>query len=255
MPKKGQKKDFIQGLITYMGNGSAENNRGIAIHLYSCNQSMTKKAFFNSDGDMLIVPQEGDLFVITEFGRMIVKPREFCVIPRGVRFSINVKGNSRGYVAETWGAHWTIPDLGPIGANGLSNPRDYKVPTAWYEDSDDTWTINSKFAGELFEFKQDHSPFDVVGWCGNYYPFKYNLDKYVAINSVTVDHIDPSIFTVLTCQSDSPGVAICDFVVFPPRWSVHTNTFRPPYYHRNCMSEFMGNICGKYEAKEEGFLT
>jgi len=246
--------DFIDGLVTYAGSGSPTSNHGLAIHLFACDQSMENRAFCNSDGDFLIVPQGGALRITTEMGKMLVPPGEFCLIPCGIKFSVAVDGKTRGYIAETWGHHFVIPDLGPIGANGLANSRDFQVPAAAFEDSDEMWRVVQKFGGKLFEYEQDHTPFDVVGWCGNYYPVKYNLKKYVALNSVTVDHIDPSIFTVLTSQTDTPGLALCDFVVFPPRWSVHTNTFRPPYYHRNCMSEFMGNISGKYEAKAEGFL-
>lgn len=214
---------------------------------------MNRKACCNSDGDFVLIPQIGTLHVTTECGRISVSSGEMCVIPRGFKFSIDISEASRGYAAEIWGNHLVIPDLGPIGANGLANPRDFKTPVARFEDVEDTWIIVQKFGGELFQFKQDHSPFDVVGWFGNYYPYKYNFADFVAVNSVTVDHMDPSIFTVLTSQTNTPGVALLDIVIFPPRWSVHTKTFRPPYYHRNCMSEFMGNIQGQYEAKEEGF--
>jgi len=254
LPFPGESTDFSQGLITYAGCGSAEEQNGLAIHLYSCDTSMNKKAMCNSDGDFLIVPQEGSLRIWTEMGKMVVSPEEMCIIPRGIKFSVAVDGCSRGYIAEIWGNHFVLPDLGPIGANGLANSRDFQVPNAAYINKEEPWIVIQKFGGELFELALDHCPFDVVGWCGNYYPVKYDLSKFVALNSVTVDHIDPSIFTVLTCPTDRPGVALCDFVIFPPRWSVHTNTFRPPYYHRNCMSEFMGNIKGRYEAKEKGFL-
>jgi homogentisate 1,2-dioxygenase len=171
-----------------------------------------------------------------------------------MRFSVDVDGPTRGYVLEVFGTHFILPDLGPIGANGLANPRDFEVPTAWYEDRDvPNYRIISKYQGALFEATQDHSPFDVVAWHGNYTPYKYDLRKFMVINTVSYDHCDPCIFTVLTAQSTRPGVAIADFVIFPPRWGVADNTFRPPYYHRNCMSEFMGLIQGKYEAKEGGF--
>jgi len=193
------------------------------------------------------------LDIKTEFGRLRVEPNEICVIQQGMRFSVAVEGDARGYILEVLGNHFTLPPLGPIGANGLANPRDFLTPTAWYEDLEVEHKIVSKFQGHLFEATQGHSPFDVVAWHGNYTPYKYNLSNFMAINTVTFDHCDPSIFTLLTCQSTRPGVAVADFVIFPPRWGVSERTFRPPYYHRNCMSEFMGLIYGNYEAKEEGF--
>lgn len=215
---------------------------------------MKDKALYNSDGDFLIVPQQGNLNIVTEFGRMHVNPNEICVIQQGMRFQVYVSGPSRGYILEVFDNHFVLPNLGPIGANGLANPRDFKTPTAWYEDRDvNGFVVISKYQGCLFQATQNHSPFDVVAWHGNYVPYKYDLAKFNTINTVSYDHCDPSIFTVLTCPSTKPGTAIADFVIFPPRWSVAENTFRPPYYHRNCMSEFMGLITGKYEAKETGF--
>lgn len=170
-----------------------------------------------------------------------------------MRFSVSVLGPSRGYILEVFDDHFQLPDLGPIGANGLANPRDFETPVAWFEDRETDYGIVCKFQGKLFLAAQRHSPFDVVAWHGNYVPYKYNLERFMAINSVSFDHCDPSIFTVLTCPSTKPGTAAADFVIFPPRWSVQEHTFRPPYYHRNCMSEFMGLIKGRYEAKEEGF--
>ncbi|OXB68916.1 hypothetical protein ASZ78_005353 [Callipepla squamata] len=201
------------------------------------------------------VPQQGKLLITTEFGKMLVEPNEICVIQQGMRFSVEVFGETRGYILEVYGAHFELPDLGPIGANGLANPRDFLVPVAWYEDRKIAggYTVISKYQGKLFAAQQDFSPFNVVAWHGNYTPYKYHLGNFMVINSVAFDHADPSIFTVLTAKSTRPGVAIADFVIFPPRWGVANNTFRPPYYHRNCMSEFMGLIKGHYEAKEEGF--
>ncbi|CAD5119269.1 DgyrCDS7895 [Dimorphilus gyrociliatus] len=254
-PKKGEEIDFVNGLATICGAGDPKSRHGIAIHVYSCNISMTNKAFYNSDGDFLIVPQEGSLYIKTEMGKIVVNPNEICVIPMGIRFNVSVSGNTRGYILEVFDAHFELPSLGPIGANGLANPRDFEYPTACYEDLDiNGYKVISKYQGAFFEALQDHSPFDVVAWHGNYAPYKYDLSKFMVINSVAFDHADPSIFTVLTCQSVKPGVAIADFVIFPPRWGVADHTFRPPYYHRNCMSEFMGLILGKYEAKEGGFL-
>jgi homogentisate 1,2-dioxygenase len=251
--------DFVDGLTTA---GAAEG--AIAIHWYTCNDSMTEsstgrppRSFYNSDGDMLIVPQLGALRITTEFGRLHVAPHEICVVQRGIRFSVDVSGPSRGYICEILKGHFEIPSLGPIGANGLANPRDFQTPVAWYDPSSAKdmppppapWTVLNKFAHSFFAATQPHSPYDVVAWHGNYAPFKYNLDDFVCMNSVTVDHPDPSIYTVLTCQSDSPGTAICDFVIFPPRWMVMERSFRPPYYHRNCMTEFMGMVYGAYDAK------
>uniref|UniRef100_A0A0K0EZD4 Homogentisate 1,2-dioxygenase n=1 Tax=Strongyloides venezuelensis TaxID=75913 RepID=A0A0K0EZD4_STRVS len=253
LPENGKNIDFVQSLYTVCGAGDVRSRNGIYIHLYACNASMKNKVFYNSDGDFLIVPQEGSLFITTEFGRLKVDPLEIVVIPQGIRFSVNVTGPSRGYILEVFGTHFQLPDLGPIGANGLANPRDFEYPVAWYEDKDDVHYIISKFQGEFFTATQDHSPFDVVGWHGNYAPYKYNLTKFMVINTVSFDHCDPSIFTVLTAPSTKTGVAIADFVIFPPRWGVAEHTFRPPYYHRNCMSEYMGLIKGVYEAKEGGF--
>lgn len=255
IPEQGKTTvDFVDGLNTVCGAGDARSRHGVAIHVYCCNVSMKDKAMYNSDGDFLIVPQQGSLNIVTEFGRMHVDPNEICVIQQGMRFQVYVSGPSRGYILEVFDNHFVLPNLGPIGANGLANPRDFKTPTAWYEDRDvNGFVVISKYQGCLFQASQNHSPFDVVAWHGNYVPYKYDLSKFNTINTVSYDHCDPSIFTVLTCPSTKPGTAIADFVIFPPRWSVAENTFRPPYYHRNCMSEFMGLITGKYEAKETGF--
>jgi homogentisate 1,2-dioxygenase len=184
-----------------------------------------------------------------------VAPTEIVVIPRGIKFQINAanSGPARGYICECFSGHFRLPDLGPIGANGLANVQDFKYPVADYEDSRETHVMLQKFLGKLFSAAVPHSPFDVVAWSGNYLPFKYSLKQFCAVNSVTFDHLDPSIFTVLTIPTSEPGVAALDFVVFPPRWAVQESTFRPPYYHKNCMSEFMGNIAGAYDAKPTGF--
>ncbi|XP_044758265.1 homogentisate 1,2-dioxygenase [Coccinella septempunctata] len=247
-------RDFVQGIYTICGTGDPKLRLGLAIHIYSCNTSMKNRAFYNSDGDFLIVPQQGKLLVKTEFGKLQVSPNEICVIQQGMRFQVLVSEACRGYILEVYGRHFSLPDLGPIGANGLANPRDFQSPVAHFEDIQGEFEIVSKYQGSLFVCSQDHSPFDVVAWHGNYVPYKYDLANFMVVNSVSFDHCDPSIFTVLTCQSEKPGTAIADFVIFPPRWSVQENTFRPPYYHRNCMSEFMGLISGRYEAKQGGFL-
>ncbi|XP_076818170.1 homogentisate 1,2-dioxygenase-like [Clavelina lepadiformis] len=243
--------DFVDGMQTICGGGDIRSRHGIAVYVYVCTVSMNDKAIYSSDGDFLIVPQQGTLKVTTEFGIMEVSPGEICVIQQGMRFNVDVSEPSRGYILEVFGVHFQLPDLGPIGANGLANPRDFLTPVAYFEDRKCQYTIVSKYQGKLFAAKQQHSPFDVVAWHGNYAPYKYNLDNFMAVNAVSYDHPDPSIFTVLTAQTTRPGIALADFVVFPPRWSVHERTFRPPYYHRNCMSEFMGIIKGKYEAKAE----
>uniref|UniRef100_A0A158PND1 Homogentisate 1,2-dioxygenase n=1 Tax=Anisakis simplex TaxID=6269 RepID=A0A158PND1_ANISI len=243
-----------QGLYTYCGGGDVVSRNGLAIHQYSCNSSMKSRCIYNADGDWLIVPQLGRLQLTTEFGLIVVEPLEIVVIPQGIRFSVDVCGPSRGYILEVYGVHFQLPDLGPIGANGLADPRHFETPVAWFEDRDvDVYEICSKYQGKFFVAIQDHSPFDVVAWHGNYVPYKYDLRKFMTINTVSFDHADPSIFTVLTAPTTRPGTALADFVIFPPRWTVAENTFRPPYYHRNCMSEYMGLIDGCYEAKEGGF--
>lgn len=240
-----------------MGAGCPQLKNGLAISYYSCKQSMTqnKIAMYSSDGDMLIVPQEGTLRITTEFGKMTVASKEICVIPRGIKFSVDLEADqARGWIAEVFKGHFAIPDLGPIGSNGLANERDFMAPVASYEDDQSKWSILSRFQGRTFRYEQDHSPFDVVAWHGNYYPYKYDLNNFNTMGTISFDHPDPSIFTVLTVQSDDPGQAVLDFVIFPPRWLVGEDTFRPPYYHRNTMSEFMGNIAGTYDAKEKGFI-
>lgn len=222
--------------------------------MYLANSSMKNKAIYNSDGDFLFVPQQGTLDIQTELGWLEVNPGEIAIIPRGVVFKVNLDGPSRGYILEVYSGHFKIPDLGPIGANMLANPRDFLAPVAAYEEVEGDWTLVNKYQGQLFAASKDHSPFNVVAWHGNYAPYKYDLSLFAAVNSVTFDHPDPSIFTVLTCQTMEPGVAVADFVIFPPRWGVAEHTFRPPWYHRNTMNEFMGLIKGMYEAKKEGFL-
>ena len=251
MPEVSQ--DFVEGLVTYGGNGDVATGAGIGIHLYACDRSMHGRAFFNADGEMLIVPQSGRLTIKTEFGVMTAEPQEMALIPRGVRFRVAVEGPSRGYVCENYGALFRLPDLGPIGSNGLANPRDFETPVAAFEDIDEPCELIQKFQGGLWSTTLDHSPFDVVAWHGNLAPFRYDLRRFNTINTVSFDHPDPSIFTVLTSPSEVPGTANCDFVIFPPRWMVAEHTFRPPWFHRNVMSEFMGLVTGVYDAKAGGF--
>ncbi|UZJ57579.1 hypothetical protein CBS101457_006899 [Exobasidium rhododendri] len=249
-----QEKDFVDGLVTLGGAGDSQVKDGMAIHFYSCNKSMKNRSFYNSDGDFLIVPQMGELDIVTEFGRMTVPPLHICVIQRGLKFSVNVTGQAKGFICEIYKGHFELPELGPLGANGLANVKDFQTPVAAYEDIEGQYTIINKFMGSFFQFEQDHSPYDVVAFSGNYVPYRYDLLKFNTMGSISYDHPDPSIFTVLTCPTDSPGTAIADFVIFPPRWLVQEDTFRPPYFHRNVMSEFMGNIVGTYDAKATGFL-
>lgn len=247
--------DFVGGLITLAGNGICDNHSGVAIHVYAANRSMENRFFYDADGELLIVPQSGTLLLRTEFGHLLVKPGEICVIPRGVKFQVKlIDSEARGYVCENYGAMFRLPDLGPIGANGLANPRDFQSPCAAYEDIEGEFRVVAKFCGNLWESEYDHSPLDVVAWHGNLAPYKYDLLRFNCINSVTFDHPDPSIYTVVTSPSEIPGIANCDFVVFPPRWIVAEHTFRPPWFHRNFMSEFMGLVWGEYDAKAEGFL-
>ena len=246
--------DFIDGLTTIAANGDANTQIGIGIHVYCANADMDKRFFYNADGELLIVPQQGQLLAYTELGKLLVKPGEILVIPRGIKFKITLpEGNARGYVCENYGASLELPERGPVGANGYANERDFEYPVAWFEDIDDKFELVAKFAGNLFSADLDHSPLDVVAWVGNSAPYKYDLAKFNTINTVSYDHPDPSIFTVLTSPSGTAGTANVDFVIFPPRWMVAEDTFRPPYYHRNIMSEFMGLIEGVYDAKEKGF--
>lgn len=253
-PFADEPTDFVTGLTTLAANGSAHTHIGMAIHLYSANANMKNKVFYNADGELLIVPQHGEMLIKTEFGRLSLEPEEIAVIPRGVKFSINViSKHCRGYVCENYGQPFTLPERGLVGANGYANQRDFLYPVAWFEDNDSPHTLVTKFDGQLYQAALGHSPFDVVAWVGNSAPYKYNLNAFNVINSVSFDHPDPSIFTVLTSPSAHEGTANVDFVIFPERWMVAEHTFRPPYYHRNMMSEFMGLIKGTYDAKEEGF--
>ncbi|WP_272798494.1 homogentisate 1,2-dioxygenase [Sphingobium sp. AntQ-1] len=246
--------DFIDGLVTYAGNGDAATGAGCGIHLYAANQSMVDRAFFCADGEWLIVPQVGTLRIVTEMGVLTVAPLQIALIPRGIRFRVELPGGAaRGYVCENYGALFRLPDLGPIGSNGLANPRDFEASVAAFEDVERPTQIVQKFGGRLWATTIDHSPFDVVAWHGTVAPYRYDLTRFNTINTVSYDHPDPSIFTVLTSPSDTPGTANIDFVIFPPRWMVADDTFRPPWFHRNVMSEFMGLIEGEYDAKAGGF--
>jgi homogentisate 1,2-dioxygenase len=247
--------DFVDGLVPVAGNGSPDAHSGCAIHMYAANQPMRQRFFYSADGEMLIVPQLGALRLDTELGCLRIEPQEIAVIPRGVRFRVDHPADAvRGYICENFGAPFKLPDLGPIGSNGLANPRDFQTPQARYEDLDVGCELIAKFSGRLWTAAMDHSPLDVVAWHGNHAPYKYDLRRFNTIGSISYDHPDPSIFLVLQSQSDTPGVDNLDFVIFPPRWLVMEHTFRPPWFHRNVASEFMGLIHGTYDAKTEGFL-
>ncbi len=247
--------DFVNGLVTIGGNGDCAAQSGVGIHIYTSNADMVDRFFYNADGEMLIVPQLGALRFHTELGILDVQPGEICVIPRGVKFRVTLpSGQARGYVLENYGALFRLPDLGPIGANGLAYPRMFLSPVAAYEDREGEFEVVAKFQGNLWASVINHSPLNVVAWHGNYAPYKYDLTTFQCVNTVNFDHSDPSIYTVLTSPTDTPGTANCDFVIFPDRWMVAEHTFRPPWFHRNFMSEFMGLIWGVYDAKEEGFV-
>jgi homogentisate 1,2-dioxygenase len=247
--------DFIDGVVTLCGNGSPAIGMGSAVHVYAANQSMLNRVFFSADSELLVVPQSGRLKLVTELGILDLAPREIGIVPRGVRFRAELPDQeARGYLCENYGPAFRLPELGPIGSNGLANTRDFVMPGAYYEDQDVPTEIIQKYQGTLWSTTMDHSPLDVVGWHGNLAPVKYDLGRFNAIGSTSFDHPDPSIYTVLTAPSEVPGTANCDFVIFPPRWVVSEDTFRPPWFHRNVMSEFMGLLYGVYDAKAEGFV-
>ena len=254
LPMAEEPTDWVEGLTTLVGCGDTGAQTGMAAHVYRANRSMTDSVFYSADGEMLILPQSGRLRLVTELGVLDLRPGEFGVVPRGLRFRAELlDGEARGYVLENYGALLRPPELGPIGANGLANVRDFLVPVAAFEDVDRPTRVIQKFQGGLWETELDHSPLDVVAWHGNLAPYKYDTARFNTIGTVSFDHPDPSIFTVLTSPSEIPGTANVDFVIFPPRWMVAEDTFRPPYFHRNVMNEFMGLIEGAYDAKVGGF--
>ncbi|SEF25719.1 homogentisate 1,2-dioxygenase [Variovorax sp. NFACC27] len=254
LDESAAKADFIDGMRTIAANGDAESQVGIGSLMYLAGRSMERRAFVNADGEMLVVPQQGRLVITTELGVLDVKPGEIAVLPRGMAFKVALPdGLSRGYVCENYGAHFRLPELGPIGSNGLANARDFQAPVAAFETEEGGYEIVKKFGGRFWQAPMKQSPFNVVAWHGNLSPVKYDTAHFMVIGSISFDHPDPSIFTVLTSPSDTPGTANCDFVIFPPRWMVMENTFRPPWFHRNLMSEFMGLVLGEYDAKPGGF--
>lgn len=245
--------DFVDGLRTMVVNGDADAQTGVAAHVVFADRPMGRRALVNADGEMLVVPQSGTFRFVTELGVLDATPGQVVLLPRGMVFKVEVDGPSTAYVCENHGAAFRLPELGPIGSNGLANPRDFETPVAAFEDTAGDYEIVKKTGGRFWCATQGHTPFNVVGWHGNLAPCRYDTRHFMVIGSISFDHPDPSIFTVLTSPSDTPGTANCDFVIFPPRWLVMEDTFRPPWYHRNVMSEFMGLVYGQYDAKPEGF--
>ena len=255
LPIPARPTDFIDGLVTMAGSGDPAAHSGIGVHVYCANRSMTDRYFHDADGEMMIIPQQGGLLIFSELGKIQAEPGEIAVVPRGIKFKVGLlDGAARGYVCENYGAPFRLPELGPIGSQGLAQKRDFLAPVAAFEDRSGKCEVVAKFLGNLWAAEYRHSPLDVVAWHGNCVPYKYDLARFMVINTVSFDHPDPSIFTVLTSPSGQPGVANCDFVIFPPRWMVAEHSFRPPWFHRNIMSELMGLVHGVYDAKAEGFL-
>ena len=253
-PLPGTPVDFTASLQPMLHNGAPEALSGVAVAVYAANRDMGDRAYCNADGETLIIPQQGRLAITTELGRIALEPLQIAVIPRGLRYAVALPdGEARGYLVENRGAPFRLPELGPLGSNGLANPRDFESPAAWFEDRDVPFELLQKFGGRLWTTTLDHSPFDVVAWHGNLAPYTYDLRRFNCMGTVSFDHPDPSIYTVLTSPSDTPGRANADFVIFPPRWLVAEDTFRPPWFHRNIMSEAMGLIAGAYDAKADGF--
>ena len=254
LPLPDAPQSFIEGIRAITTAGDVGSQSGMGAHIYLATRSMQDEYFYNADGELLIVPESGRLRLCTEFGTIDLDPGEVAVIPRGVKFRAELPaGPARGYVCENYGAQFRLPELGPIGSNGLANARDFLAPVAAFEDAGGAYEIVKKYGGRFWRAPMKQSPFNVVAWHGNLAPVKYDTANFMTIGSISFDHPDPSIFTVLTSPSDTPGTANCDFVIFPPRWLVMENTFRPPWYHRNLMSEFMGLVYGEYDAKPGGF--
>jgi homogentisate 1,2-dioxygenase len=255
LPTEDDQKDFVDGLFTIGGNGDVKTRNGMAVHVYAANKTMDGRYFVDSDGELLIVPELGAIVAHTELGPLLVAPGEIAVIPRGIRFRVELRDVvARGYLCENFGAAFTLPERGPIGANGLASERDFRYPHAAFEERGHGAAVVNKFGGNLWAADYDHSPLDVVAWHGSYAPYKYDTAGFMTIGTVSFDHPDPSIFTVLTSPTDTAGLANVDFVIFPPRWLVAEDTFRPPWFHRNVMSEYMGLVKGTYDAKAEGFV-
>ena len=245
---------FIDGIRTITTSGDVNTHAGMAASIYAFNKSIDNIVFTNADAEMLFVPEKESILLFTEMGKMFVSPGEIAVLPRGMMVKVSCEKPSRGYICENYGAKFTLPDRGPIGANCLANPRDFKTPVASFEDIDKKHISIIKWCGSFYKTELDHSPLDVVAWHGNYIPYCYNLKYFSPVGAISFDHPDPSIYTVLTAPTETDGTANVDLVIFPERWAVAENTFRPPWYHRNIMSEFMGLVYGQYDAKPEGFV-
>ena len=258
LPLPSKPTDFVDGLVTIAGSGVPAMQTGVAVHVYCANRSMQDRVLWNADGELMLVPQQGTIVLATELGILEAKPGEIAVVPRGMKFRVELDGEGRGeavrgYLCENYGAAFRLPELGPIGSQGLAQPRDFLAPVAAFEEKGKCEVV-AKFMGGLWATELAHSPLDVVAWHGNYVPYKYDLARFMTLGPISFDHADPSLFTVLTSPSGEAGVANVDFVIFPPRWQVTEDTFRPPWFHRNVMSELMGLVHGVYDAKAEGFL-
>jgi homogentisate 1,2-dioxygenase len=246
---------WLTGMRTMTTAGDVNTQTGMASHIYLVTASMEDTYFYSADSELLIVPQEGQLRFFTELGIIDLAPQEIAVIPRGLLYRVEVlNGPARGFVCENYGQTFALPSRGPIGANCLANRRDFKTPVAAFEDRETPSRVVIKWCGQFHETEIGHSPLDVVAWHGNYAPYKYNLNDYCPVGAILFDHPDPSIYTVLTAPSGVEGTANIDFVLFRDRWNVAEDTFRPPWYHKNIMSELMGNIYGQYDAKPQGFV-
>lgn len=245
--------DFVDGLVTIAANGNVAMHSGIGVHLFACGRPMANRCFVNYDAETVLVPQSGMITMQTECGTLAARPGDIAVVPRGMKFKVDPDSIANGYVCENYGQYLRLPERGPIGSDGLANTRDFETPVARFSDVQEPWEIIGKSHGVLHRAEIRHNPFDVVGWIGNAVPYRYDLTRFNAMGSISFDHPDPSIFTVLTAPSEIPGTANMDLVIFPPRWLVAEDTFRPPYFHRNVMSEFMGLLYGQYDAKAEGF--
>ena len=255
LPHSDDPLTFLTGMRTMTTAGDVNTQTGMAAHVYLVTATMEDDYFYSADSELLIIPQEGSLRFYTELGIIDLEPKEIAIIPRGLVFRVELtQGPARGFVCENYAQKFALPSRGPIGANCMANRRDFKTPVAAFEDREVPSTVTIKWCGQFHRTRIGHSPLDVVAWHGNYAPCKYDLRTYCPIGAVLFDHPDPSIFTVLTAPSGVPGTANIDFVLFRERWQVAENTFRPPWYHKNIMSELMGNIYGQYDAKPQGFI-
>lgn len=247
-------KDFLDGLLTHCGNGSPRTQNGMAVHIYNASEPMTGRAFVNSDGEMLIIPQTGKLVITTELGIMDIQPGELALIPKGMKMKVDpVSGPAYGFMCENYGLPFVLPDLGLIGSHGLANAIDFETPVAAFEDNEEPTELIQKFCGSFWETKLEYSVFDVVAWRGNWAPCKYDMMKFNTMGSISYDHPDPSIFCALTSSSDAVAGGNVDFMILPPRWIVAEHSFRPPGFHRNSVSEFLALVKGAHESRSSNF--